>query len=610
MYKLITWVILILTLNNIALAQDEKVALAHQYDDQGETEKARTLYAELVRKKDNIPLVHTRYVRLLIDNGWLEDAEKYVNKATKQFPDNILYQLDAGIVQLRQGQTKASEQIITEVIQQAAADPYQVRTVASHLIRNDLIEQATRMYKIGQERSGDPALYALELANVYQRTNERDQMIEAYLTYANEDMARLGYVQNVLQNALTEEADLDTLTIILLDKVQESPDNPLYSELLIWVQMQQKDFYGAFMQAKALDRRNRTEGERIMEVAAIALENREYDTALKMYDYVTEKYPRSVNYPLARRNKISAREQLVKNQFPVNTESIETLISDYQEFINESYRSPVGPSATTLEAMRSQANLYAFYLDQKDKAIGILKEVSEHAKADPELQARAKLDMGDIYLLLGEPWESTLLYAQVEKSNKEEQVGYEAKLRNGRLSYYVGDFDLAKGHLDVLKEATTREIANDAMNLSLLIQNNTAFDTAGTAMRSYASIELMLFQNQPKEALAQLDSMLLLYPKHPLSDEIYWLKAKVNKRLGDYEQAIRDLEQIAIAYAHDILGDNALYATGKIYEEQMQDEKRAMEIYARFLADYPGSIYVADVRKRFRELRGDFRMNN
>ena len=610
MHRLIIWVIISLTWNNTALAQDEeKVALAQQYDDQGETEKARTLYAELVRKRDNIPLVHARYMRLLVDNGWLEDAEKYVKKATKQFPDNILYQLDAGIVKLRQEEPEA-DQIITRVIEQASADPYQVRTVASHLVRNDLTEQAIEAYQVGQRLQGDPALFALELANVYQRTNQRDQMIESYLTYANEDMTRLGYVQNVLQNALTEEEDLDSLMVMLFDKVQESPDNPLYNELLIWVQLQQKDFYGAFMQAKALDRRNRTEGSRVMGVAAIALENNEYETALKMYDYVTEKYPRSANYALARSNKISAREQLAKNQFPVDTESIKELITDYQEFIDESYRSPVGPGINTLRAMRNQANLYAFYLDQKDEAIRILEKVSEHPKADAELQARVKLDMGDIYLLLNEPWESTLLYAQVEKSNKEEQVGYEAKLRNGKLSYYIGDFELARGHLDVLKEATTREIANDAMNLSLLIQNNTAFDTTGTAMRSYADIELLLFQNQPESALVQLDSMLLIYPKHALSDEIYWLKAKVNKRLGNYEQSIKNLEQITTAYAHDILGDNALYMIGQITQDQLKDKPKAMEIYTQFLKEYPGSIYVAEVRKRFRALRGDFKINN
>ncbi|MGB3780420.1 MAG: tetratricopeptide repeat protein [Tunicatimonas sp.] len=592
-------------------AQDaEKVALAQQYDDQGEVEKAKSLYDELVRKKDNVPLVHTRYVRLLINNGYLEEAGKYIKKAVRQFPDNIVYRLDAGVINLRRGEEEAAERYFSEALQEAVDDPYKIRVVASHLVRNDLIDRAIAVYQAGRAAANDDGLYALELANVYQRTNERDNMIEAYLTYADEDLARMGYVKNVLQSALTEEGDLDSLSVMLLDKVQQSPDNPLYNELLIWVQLQQKNFYGAFMQARALDRRNRSEGDRVMEVAGIALENRDYENALKMYDYVVDKYPRTRNYAMARRNKISAREQLVKNRFPVDQKEIATLISDYQEFIDESRKSPMGLNVTTLEAMRSQANLYAFYEDEKSAAIEILKQVADHPKSSEELRAQCKLDMGDIYLLLNEPWESTLLYAQVEKANKEEPMGYEAKLRNGKLSYYRGDFELAQGHLDVLKEATTREIANDAMNLSLLIQNNTAFDTSGLAMKSYAEVELLLFQNRPLDALDQLDSMLKIYPQHPLTDEIHWLEAKVNMRLGKFEQSLNSLNSILTTYPQDILGDDALFMKGRIYEEQLEDDKQAMEIYTKFLTDYPGSIYVADVRKRFRNLRGDFKMSN
>lgn len=609
----ITWVIVLLTFANMAYlqAQDtEKIELAQQYDDKGEAEKAKSVYDELVRQKENIPLVHARYVRLLMNNNHLDEAEKYVKKVIRQFPDNMLYQLDAGIIALRQGDEARAGQYFSDVTQKATGDPYSIRVVAAHLARNELMDRAIKVYQAGRRASGDPALYALELANVYQRLNERDKMIREYFAYANEDQSRLGYVKNVLQNALTEEDDLDSLGVMLLDKVQESPDNPLYSELLIWVQLQQKNFYGAFMQARALDRRNRTEGDRVMEVADIALENRDYENALKMYDYVIDKYKRTPNYAVARRNKISAREQLVKNRFPVDQEEIVKLIEGYQDFIDESYQSPVGPSITTLEAMRSQANLYAFYRDEKDRAIEILKQVSDHPKANAELRALCKLDMGDIYLLMDQPWESTLLYAQVEKSNKDEQVGYEAKLRSGKLSYYKGNFELAQGHLDVLKEATTREIANDAMNLSLLIQNNTALDTSGAAMRSYADVELMLFQNQPQQALQRLDSMLRIYTQHDLSDEIYWLKAKVNERLGNFEQSLSNLGKIVESYPHDILGDDALFMTGKLYEEQLDDEKQAMETYTQFLKEYPGSIYVAEVRKRVRKLRGDFNVNN
>lgn len=608
----LTFVIFLLStiLAPVVQAQDEEqIELAQQYDDKGEIEKAKSIYDELADKKKNIPVIHGRYFRLLINNAYLSEAEKYVNKILKAYPENVIYRLDAGILQERLENADKAVQYFDEVTKEVQSDPYKVRIVANHFITSDLLEKATDIYLAGRRAGGDNSLFALELANVYRRLNEKDKMITEYLKYADKDEARITYVKNVLQNILTEEEDLDSLSNFLLDKVQENPDNQLYNELLIWLNLQQKNFYGAFMQARAIDRRNAKNGDKVMEVAAIALENNDYDNALKMYDYVIERYPRTSNYVSARRYKIKVREEMVKNQFPVEEEAIVNLVEDYQNFIDESNNSPVGPGHAMLEAMRSQALLYAFYLDKKDRAIETLKNVASHPKASRELKANCKLDLGDIYLLIDEPWESTLLYSQVEKEYKEEQVGYEAKLRNASLSYYKGEFELAQDHLDVLKLATTREIANDAMSLSLLIQNNTAMDTSGAAMQEYANAELLLFQNKQEEALGKLDSMLVLYEKHELSDEIHWLMAKVNLRLGKFDEALTHLDIINQSFAYDILGDDALYLTAKIYEDQLQDKEKAMEIYTSFLKEHPGSIYVADVRKRFRSLRGDFNIN-
>lgn len=608
----VTFVIFLLSIANncVILAQDaEDIELAQQYDDKGDVEKAKSMYEDLAKKKKNIPAIHSRYLRLLLNNGHIQEAENYVEKVLKLYPENIIYRTDAGIVALRKDNKEKAQALFSEVINEAKEDQYKLSIIANHFINSELIEEAIHVYEAGREASRDPGMYALELANVYRRLNEKDKMIEEYLKYADEDPGRIAYVKNVLQSVLTEEEDLQSLAVLLLDKIQESPDKQLYSELLIWVNLQQKNFYGAFMQARAIDRRNRTEGERVMEVASIALENQDYENALKMYDYIIEKYPKTPNYVIARRFKIKAREELVKNRYPVSQEDINQLIEDYQKFIGESSNSPVGPSYATLEAMRSQALLYAFYMDKKDQAIEILKKVAESPKASRELKAQCKLDLGDIYLLIDQSWESTLLYSQVEKAHKEEPIGYEAKLKNAKLSYYKGDFELAQGHLDVLKLATTREIANDAMSLSLLIQNNTALDTTEAAMKEYAETELLLFQNKQQQALEKLDSMLVKYAHHPLADEVHWLVAKVDLKQGDFEKSLEHLNKIVTGYKHDILGDDALYMIGKIYEEQLQDKERAMEVYTQFLKDHPGSIYVADVRKRFRKLRGDFNAN-
>lgn len=607
--SILTFVILLLSTTLALQAQDqEQIKLAQQYDDKGEIEKAKSIYDELADKKQYIPIIHGRYFRLLVNNGYLNDAEKYMKKTLRYYPGNIIYRLDAGILQERKEDEDAATKLYAGVLNEVQNDPYKIRLVASHFIKSDMLEKAINSYQRGRKANQDENLFALELANVYRRLNEKDKMVLEYLKYADEDEARISYVKNVLQNILTEE-ELQSLSDLLLDKIQENPDKQLYNELLIWINLQQKNFYGAFMQARAIDRRNRSDGDRVMGVASIALDNQDYDNALKMYEYVIDKYPRTSNYVSARRYKIKAREEMVKNRYPVEQEDITKLIEAYQNFIDESSKSAIGPSYATLEAMRSQALLYAFYLDERDQAIETLRKVAQHPKASRELRARCKLDMGDIYILINQPWESTLLYSQVEKDHKEEPVGYEAKLRNAKLSYYKGDFELAQGHLDVLKLATTREIANDAMSLSLLIQNNTALDTTGSAMQDYANVELLLFQNKQQQALAKLDSMLNLYENHELADEIHWLMAKIDMKLGQFDESLQHLGTITESYGYDILGDDALFMTGKLYEDQLQDTDKAMKIYTNFLREHPGSVYIAEVRKRLRKLRGDFNVN-
>jgi len=208
--------------------------------------------------------------------------------------------------------------------------------------------------------------------------------------------------------------------------------------------------------------------------------------------------------------------------------------------------------------------------------------------------------------LIGEPWESTLLYSQVEKSSKETPVGYEAKLRNAKLSYYRGDFALAQSHLDILKMATTREIANDAMSLSLLIKDNTQLDTGDVVMKRFADIDLLIFQNKKFEALSALKKLKEDAADHPIIDEILYREAELNMEMAKFEAALDLLQEIVDNFGEDILGDDALFLIGTIYEDQLNEKDQAKEVYQEFLIKYPGSNKAAEARKRFRTLRGDF----
>jgi TolA-binding protein len=222
------------------------------------------------------------------------------------------------------------------------------------------------------------------------------------------------------------------------------------------------------------------------------------------------------------------------------------------------------------------------------------------------MKSKAKIDLGDIYLLKEEPWEATLLYSQVEKTQRETPLGYEAKLRNAKLSYFKGDFKLAQEHLDILKQATTREIANDAMELSMRIKENITFDTTGTALKEYASIELLMAQNKIDTALSRLSTFSATSADQQIKDDVYWLEASLHLKKGEFEKALELCEKIVAEFGEDILADDAYFMEGEIQERYLKNKDKAMEIYREFLTKYPGSVYVAEARKRYRVLRGDF----
>ena len=583
------------------------IQLANEYLVKGDKKKAVELYKDLSRAEVNTPLIHNNFLNLMIDMGAFDDAQNYLKKILRKDPGNMQYKLDVGLVYVRSGEMSKAERYFKDMSAEVRSNMQLAKMMSDYLAARSLSEYSIMALNECRNFLGNPYLFCLDLAMLYRIQGQQDKMVQEYLNYVTQSSANIQYVKNVMQALLTKPEELESLEHLLYDKVQQNPDVEVYSDLLIWVTMQQKNFYASFIQARAYDKRYKREGEKSLEVARVALDNDDYDNASKIYRYVIQEYRGTSNHLLARLGLIRTREARVKKSFPVDADSVRALIDDYQKFISEY------PSNTnSLEASRNQALLFANYLDEKDSAIAILNKLIDNPRSSLFLKSKAKLDLGDIYLIKGEAWESTLLYSQVEKTQKENPVGYEAKLKNAKLSYYKGNFRLAQEHLDILKEATTREIANDAMDLSMRIKENIAFDSVGEALKQYALVELLLYQNKIDSALEKINQLKqgisdsLVFSNQTILDDVYWLEANIRMKKGEFMEAIALLQKILDEYADDIFTDDAYFLQGEIYERQLKNKDKAMEIYREFLTKYPGSVFAAEARKRYRTLRGDF----
>ncbi|HNX78643.1 MAG TPA: hypothetical protein PKJ24_02115, partial [Prolixibacteraceae bacterium] len=269
----------------------------------------------------------------------------------------------------------------------------------------------------------------------------------------------------------------------------------------------------------------------------------------------------------------------------------------------------LGYSAMTLQLVKAFAHLLSFYLKESEKAIAVLEKGLKIPGLKAEEWGDLKTELADVYINADDPWEATLLYAQVIDANKENALGDEVKLKKAKLGYYMGNFDWAKAQLDVLKASTSKLTANDAMELALFISNNSGQDSTQAALTRFARADLLFFKNKDSLALLTLDSIQSMFTFDLLGDDILYRKAKIEVRRNNYLQAITLLEEIVRNFSWDLLADDALFMMGEIWQYQLRDNAKAAEAYRKILFDYSGSIYVSEARKRYRELSSDRQEN-
>ena len=327
--------------------------------------------------------------------------------------------------------------------------------------------------------------------------------------------------------------------------------------------------------------------------------NLAYEQGVEALNYLIAKGEKSRYYIPAKIDLLNVKTiQLTKGN--LNKTELIDLENDYESLLKE-----FGRSSGTAFAIRQLANLQAFYLKKPAVAADNLQKLLELPGITPVIIAQTKLELGDIYTLSGEPWEAALIFGQVEKSFSNEVYGQEAKFKNSRLAYFQGDFLWAKAQLDILKSSTSQLIANDALNLSLLISDNLQNENDTAALKKYSEAELNIFKNQQEKAFEILDSINILFPTNSLADDILMVKSKMYINTSKFDQAVENLQTIITNFSTELWGDDALFILADIYETKLNQPEKAIELYQRIIDDYSGSLYIIEARKRFRQLRGD-----
>ena len=591
--------ILCLLISSCTFAQQNKQQLAFSYYTNGEYAKAITIYQELEKENFSVSY-YIHYFSSLLENSNYKAAEKLARKLSKIYPRSLSYQLEIGIAQEKSGNQRKADYTYKKVLMQLTGQQSQAINLANTFIRYNLYRAALNVYHQVEEINLE-ASFCIQKAQLYEYLNNTDLMINEYLNALKNNPSRKQFVMSKVQRFLNNdgiksEKNYQLVKKQLLPFVRQERSRADFSEILIWLFMQNTQYKMALLQAKALDRRLDFDGEGVYDLGDSFLNSKNYNLAVEAYDYVIEKGDKNRFFISANINKLfSLTKSMGEQEIDLNALDLR-----YNQVIFD-----LGKNKNTVLLLSNYAHFKAFYMHDLFSASKILDEAMQIPQISKLDLAQCKLEYADIMLLQGNIWESLLYYSQVEKDFKENPIGHEAKLRRAKIAYYQCDFDWAQAQLGTLKASTSKLIANDAMQLSLLIIDNLNLDTSNIAMCTFASAELLIYQQKYEKSIEKYDSILIAFPGHSLSDEIYMRKAETYIKLNNINMAVKMYEKISSNWNYDILADDAIFQLAKLYENNLADKDKAMQLYEKILLEYNSSIFTVEARKRFRKLRGD-----
>ena len=619
-----TIILLIATVFAIAQRSQEE-QLGIQYFQNGEYEKAVQMFAKVYNANPN-SYIYYYYYQTLLQTGNFKEAERVVKKQQKASPKTQRYKIDLGFVYESAGDQQAADKVYTDAIKELPAQQNTIRELYNAFLVRKQLQYAIATLEKGRKLLNDNTLFVNELTNAYIQLNRNDMVVEEALNIVKDgDQRKIPETQKILQNLLASDDDSKKFLLVksqLLKRMQEAPDNLAYVIVMQWVYQHNKDYANALVLAKSLDRKQKEDGSRVFSLAKEAGNNKDFETAINALNYLIDRGESCDYYTKAQFLLMDVKYEQLASTSPIDKAAAKSLETEFDRLLKE-----YGYHEGTSEWVRKYAHLLAFYTDQPEKAKTVLNEAITNANRDPQEVGQYKIDLADIELYMGDVWEATLHYSQVEKDLPNDIIGQTAKFNNAKLSFYIGEFEWAKSQLDVLRAATSKLIANDAMYFSLLISDNEAEEeeldegdeeeedipalfrsstTDNLPLRYYAKADFLIFQNKDDEAIKMLDSVLVADPYGKLADDVYFQKAKIAIKQKDYFGAENLLQEILKSYPTELLGDDAAYLMAQLYDYYLKDSNKAMEYYQKVLKDYSDSLFTTDARKRYRELRGDY----
>lgn len=565
-------------------------SLAESYFREGEYEKASQIYESLEK---NNPF-NTRYLKRLItcyqETSNYEKAADLLQKKLLNNPSQHYLRIEIGYNFDRQQKTALAKKEYDFAIDAITSNPSLGGIMGRMFQQNNLLDYAIEAYSKTM-RLYKNASYEFQIAQIYGEKGEFEKMFDSYTQLIDKDENYLGGVQRFTSRYINEDATNSNNIAFKKSLLKKSISNPknVWNELLSWLFTKQKEYGKAFIQEKALFNRDPAYIETVFRLAKIAFENNDITTAKKCFDFILEK----TNFI---EEKITAELYLLKIAVKTTAKNSASL---FEKTLQE-----YGVNRNSLEIQLEFADYLTFKINNPSKAIEVLEKALLLSTSKFK-NARIKLKLGEVLVFTGRFNKALLYFSQVQTQLKNHPLSQQARFKVAQTSYFKGDFKWAKSQLKILKGSTTQLIANDAVDLFLVISDNEPKDSIPSGLIDFAKADLLAYQNKNTEAIAIYSAMAQKYQGQNIEDDVLFNQATLYLKENQYENTISNLLKIISINAEGILVDDSYYLLAEVYKNKIKDTEKASEYYQKIIFEKPSSIYLVDARKKYREIRGD-----
>jgi len=565
-------------------------SLAENYFREGEYEKASQLFETLEK---NNPF-NTRYLKRLItcyqETNNYKKAENHLREKLLKNPSQQYLRIEIGYNFDRQKKSILAKEEYDFAIKAIDSDPGLGPIMGRMFQQNNLLNYAIAAYSKTMKLN-ENASYEFQIAQIYGEKGEFEKMFEFYIALIDKNEGYLTGVQRYVSKYINEDASNNNNVAFKKSLLRRSISNPknAWNELLSWLFTKQKEYNKAFIQEKALFNRDPNYIETMFRLGKIAFENNNTKTAKECFEFILEK----TNF---------IEEQLTAELFllKIMTKNAEKEYSSFFEKVLQKY----GVNRNTLEIQLEFANYLTFKKNNPVEAIKVLEKAITLSSSKFKT-AEIKLKLGEVLVFTGRFNKALLYFSQVQTQLKNHPLAQEARFKVAQTSYFKGDFKWAKSQLKILKGSTTQLIANDAVDLFLIISDNEPKDSIPSGLIDFAKADLLAYQNKNIEAILTYNKILEKYQGQTIEDEAMFNQASIYLKEKQYNKAIGNLLKIISINVDGILVDDSYYLLAEIYKNNIKDYQKASEYYQKIIFDKPSSIYLVNARKKYRELRGD-----